>query len=226
MCSSDLAPSRVSLEEGEIPTGFSTPEPSPSPPEELSEVPLPPPELPKLPGLPGTSEFNQRVADLQQRIKDQNRRTRELGLTAEQWLDTVLNRVQSGINLDEPAFAEGNIMFRQLRNINRNENPQFYLELSQHVDDNYKPPRHKESIRQPGRGQGGRGRGDPPAYTRPNEDQFTDPVFRARLKRAILQQYERLTGETPWNNNRHIDRRNVQREITNTGVTVTPELPP
>ena len=29
------APSRVSLEEGKIPTGFSTPEPSPSPPEEL-----------------------------------------------------------------------------------------------------------------------------------------------------------------------------------------------
>ena len=29
------APSRVSLEEGELPTGFSSPAPSPSPPEEL-----------------------------------------------------------------------------------------------------------------------------------------------------------------------------------------------
>ena len=77
-------------------------------------------------------------------------------------------------------------------------------------------------IGQPGQGRGGRGRGDPPAYTRPNEDQFTNPIFRARLERAILQQYERLTGETPWNAN----RRNVQREITNTRVTVTPDLTP
>ena len=38
----------------------------------------------------------------------------------------------------------------------------------------------------------------------------------------ILQQYERITGETPWNNN----RRNVPREITNTKVTVAPEWPP
>ena len=58
------APSRVSLELGELPTGFSSPAPSPSPPEELREVPQPPPELPELPGLPGSSEFNHRVADL------------------------------------------------------------------------------------------------------------------------------------------------------------------
>ena len=49
-------PSRVSLELGELPTGFSSP--APSPPGELSEVPPPPPELPELPGLPGTLEFN------------------------------------------------------------------------------------------------------------------------------------------------------------------------
>ena len=139
------APSRVSLELGELPTGFSSPAPSPSPPEKLREVPQPPPELPELPGLPGTAEFNRRVADLRQRIKVQNQRTRELGLTAEQWLDTVLTHVRSGINLDEPAFAEGNITFRQLRNINRNENPQFYSESSQHADDNYEPPCHEES---------------------------------------------------------------------------------
>ena len=57
-------PSRVSLEEGEIPTGFSTPESLPSPPEELSIVPQPPPELPELPELPGIPEFNQRVRAL------------------------------------------------------------------------------------------------------------------------------------------------------------------
>ena len=105
-------PSRVSLELGEIPTGFSSP--ALSSPEELQEVPQPPPELPELPGLPRSIEFNRRVADLQQRIEAQNRRTRELGLTAEQWLDTVLTCIQSGINLNEPAFAEGNITFHQL----------------------------------------------------------------------------------------------------------------
>ena len=52
------APSRVSLELGEVPTGFSSPALSPSPPEELTEVPQPPSELPELPGLPGTSDFN------------------------------------------------------------------------------------------------------------------------------------------------------------------------
>ena len=82
---------------------------------------------------------------LRQRVEAQNQRTRELGLTASQWLDAVLTHVQSGINLDEPAFAEGNITFHQLRNIDHNENPQFYSELSQHVDDNYEPPRHEES---------------------------------------------------------------------------------
>ena len=137
------APSRVSLELGELPTGFWSP--APSPPEELTEVPQPPPELPELPGLPGSSEFNWRVADLRQRIEAQNWRTRELGLTADQWLDSVLTCIQSGINLDEPAFTEGNITFHQLRNIDWNENPQFYSESSQHVDDNYEPPRHEES---------------------------------------------------------------------------------
>ena len=99
------APSRVSLEQGELPTGFSSPALSPSPPEELQEVPPPPPKLPELPELPSVPEFNQRVTELQQRIEAQNQRTRELGLTASQWLDTVLTHVQLGINLDEPAFA-------------------------------------------------------------------------------------------------------------------------
>ena len=51
-------PSRVSLELGELPTGFSSPALSPSPTEELREVPQPPPELSELPGLPGSSDFN------------------------------------------------------------------------------------------------------------------------------------------------------------------------
>ena len=74
-------------------------------------------------------------------------------------------------------------------------------------------------LRQSGRG--GRGRGDPPAYTRPIGNPYKEPTFRAQLQRAILQEHERITGETPWNNN----RRNVLRAVTDTGVTVTPEWP-
>ena len=54
------APSRVSLELGELPTGFSSPAPSSPPTEELQVVPPPPPKLPEL-DLPGGPEFNQRV---------------------------------------------------------------------------------------------------------------------------------------------------------------------
>ena len=56
------APSRVSLATGVTASGFSSPEPSPSPPEELREVPLPPPILPELPELPGIADYNRRVA--------------------------------------------------------------------------------------------------------------------------------------------------------------------
>ena len=86
-------PSRVSLDEEELPTGFSTPAPSPPLSEELREVPPPPPKLPELPKLPGIPEFNQRVRALRQRVKSQNQRIGELGLTAGQWLDTVLTHV-------------------------------------------------------------------------------------------------------------------------------------
>ena len=76
---------------------------------------------------------------LQQRVESQNRRIGELGLTAGQWLDTVLAHVQSGIDLNEPTFVEENITFCQLRNIDHNKNPQFYSKLSQHADDNHEP---------------------------------------------------------------------------------------
>ena len=137
------APSRVSLEQGEIPTGFTSPAPSPSQEEELLYVPPPPPEIPELPELdiPGAPDFNWRVRELRERIEAQNQRTVELGLTANQWIDTVLTRIRSGNNLDQPAFAEGNITYQQLRQIDRNENPEFYTESSQHVDNNYEPRR-------------------------------------------------------------------------------------
>ena len=42
----------------------------------------------------------------------------------------------------------------------------------------------------------------PPDHTRPVGNPFRDPAFRAQLSRAILREHERLTGQTPWNNNR------------------------
>ena len=71
------APSRVSLELGELPTGFSSLAPSPSPPEELREVPQPPPELPELPGLPGNSTEELLTFD-----KESKFRTKEQGNSA------------------------------------------------------------------------------------------------------------------------------------------------
>ena len=133
------APSRVSLATWVTATGFSLPEPSPSLPEELQEVPLPPPILPKLPELPGIADYNQRVVALRQRVKTHNQRAREQPLTVDQHLNGLLTRIQSGINLDKITFTEGNIQYRHLCDIDCNENPQFYMELSQHEDDNYQP---------------------------------------------------------------------------------------
>ena len=59
----------------------------------------------------------------------------------------------------------------------------------------------------------------PPANTRPIGNSFRDPPFRAQLQRAILREHERLTGQTPWNNNRgNIPAAQV------TGVRLNPEV--
>ena len=84
------APSRVSLAIGVTASGFSSPEPSPSPDEELREVPLPPPILPELPELPGIADYNRHVAALQQRVVAHNQRVREQPLTVNQQLNGLL----------------------------------------------------------------------------------------------------------------------------------------
>ena len=58
------APSRVSLVTGVTTPWETTLEPSPSPEEELREVPLPPPILPELPELPGIADYIQQVVAL------------------------------------------------------------------------------------------------------------------------------------------------------------------
>ena len=66
------------------------PEPSPSPQEELREVPLPPPILPELPELPGISDYNRQVEALQQRVVAHNQRVAEQPLTVNQRLGGLL----------------------------------------------------------------------------------------------------------------------------------------
>ena len=84
------APSRVSLVTGVTMPWETTLERSPSPEEELREVPLPPPILPKLPELPGIADYNQQVEALQHRVETHNQRVREQPLTVNQHLDGIL----------------------------------------------------------------------------------------------------------------------------------------
>ena len=60
-------------------------------------------------------------------------------------VEQVLARIQSGVDLDQPAFREGNITYRNLRNIDRNAHLKFYTNSSNAADNNYEPPCHKDS---------------------------------------------------------------------------------
>ena len=108
---------------------------------ELHKVQLPPSPIPEIPELPGIAEFNRRTEALRQRVEDHNRWIRELPLTPEARLDTILERIRSRVNLDELAFSEGNLTYQQLRRIDQLTNPQFYSEVSLLEDADYQPPR-------------------------------------------------------------------------------------
>ena len=148
-------PSRGSSVTGVTTSGTTTPVNPPSPPEELHKVPIPPDPLPELPGFPGIITFNQRVAEVWRRVEAHNREVRELSSStqpplpvfsalAQQHLATLLACIQSGENLDEPAFKEGNITFRQLQRINQSTNPNLYSEASLLEDTDYQPPRYQD----------------------------------------------------------------------------------
>ena len=111
---------------------------------ELHEVQLPPSPIPEILELPGITEFNRRTEALHQRVEDHNRQIRELPLTPEARLDTILERIRSGVNLDKLAFSEGNLTYQQLRRIDQLTNPQFYSEVSLLEDADYQPPHVKE----------------------------------------------------------------------------------
>ena len=138
-------PSRSSSITGVRTSGTTTPvdPPSEEEVEELHKIPLPPSPLPELEGLPPVAEINRRTEELRQRIEAHNRSLQELNLTPYERLNLILTRIRSGINLDEVAFQEGNITYRQLRRIDQGQNPHLYTEASLQADTAYEPPRYQ-----------------------------------------------------------------------------------
>ena len=149
-------PSRGSIVTGVTTSGTTTPVDPTTPPEELHEVPLPPDPLPKIEGIPGISEFNRRVTDLWRRVEAFNHEIGagpsnppppppqpQLSLIARERIGTLLACIRSGENLDEPAFGEGTLTYRQLRRIDQQHNPQLYTEASLLEDADYQPPHYQ-----------------------------------------------------------------------------------
>ena len=137
-------PSRGSSVTGETTLGTTTPVDPPSPEEQLHEIPLPPDPLPELPGLPSVSDINFRTAGLRQIIEAHNQSLRELPSTPRECLAALLVHIRSGINLDEVAFQEGNITYRQLWRIDQSSNPHLYTEVSLQEDAAYHPPCYQD----------------------------------------------------------------------------------
>ena len=113
--------------------------------EELHEIPLPSDPLPELPGLPSISDINRRTAELRQWIEAHNQSLRKQPLTPRQRLAALLTCIQSRINLDEVAFSEGNITYRQLWRIDQLSNPHLYTKVSLREDTAYEPPCYQDS---------------------------------------------------------------------------------
>ena len=107
-------PSRGSSVTGVTTSGTTTPVDPPSEEEELHKIPLLPDPLPEIQGLPSISDINHRTAELRQRIEAHNQSLQEQPSTPRQHLAALLARIQSGVNLDELAFQEGNMTYRQL----------------------------------------------------------------------------------------------------------------
>ena len=139
-------PSRSSSITGVRTSGTTTPVdlPSEEEVEELHEIPLPPSPIPELEGFPPVNEINHRTEELHRRIEVHNSSLQELNLTPNQRLTNLLTRIQSRTNLNEIAFQEGNITYRQLRRIDQGQNPHLYTEVSLQEDAAYEPPRYQD----------------------------------------------------------------------------------
>ena len=197
--------SRCSSVTGVTNLGTTTPLDLPSPPQELHEIPLPPPALPKLPALPGIADFNQRTEALCQRIIEHNQQLRNLSLTPNQCLSELIACIRSGENLDEIAFTEGNITYHQLWRIDQGANPHLYIEVSQLEDADYQPPYFQDDSSQ----------GEEEEKVEEEEERPLPVPGPSGSHLEILhsehnspEQYlerdqeKRITGRTPWNNNR------------------------
>ena len=112
--------------------------------EQLHKIPLPPDPLPELPGLPSVSDINCRTTELCKRIEAHNQSLWEEPLTPQQRLAVLLTHIRSRINLDEVAFSEGNITYRQLWRIDQSSNPHLYTEASLQEDTAYQPPCYQD----------------------------------------------------------------------------------
>ena len=148
--------SRGSAVTGVTTLGTTTPVDPLTPPKELHEVPLPPDPLPEIEGIPGISEFNRRVTDLQRRVEAFNHKIGagpsnppqpppqpQLSLITRECIADLLAHIRSRENLDEPAFGEGTLTYRQLRRIDQQRNPHLYTEASLLEDTDYQPPRYQ-----------------------------------------------------------------------------------
>ena len=145
--------SRSSAVTGVTTLGTTTLVDPPTPPEELHKVPLPPDPLPEIEGIPKISEFNRRVSDLWRRVVNFNQSIGagpsnppqpppqpQLWLIARDRIADLLTRIQSGENLDEPAFSEGTLTYHQLWRIDQQRNTHLYTEVSLLEDADYQPP--------------------------------------------------------------------------------------
>ena len=141
-------PSRNSIVTGVTTSGATTPVNPSTPPQELHKAPLPPPTLPELPELPGIANFNFQVEAVWLWVEAHNWQLRELPFSPQEPLEGLLACIRSGVNLDKITFTEGQITFRHLQQIDRNANPQFYTESSQHKDNNYEQPHLEDSSSQ------------------------------------------------------------------------------
>ena len=140
-------PSRGSSVTGVRTSGTTTPVDPPSEEveeEQLHKIPLPPDPLPEIEGLPSVSDINCQTEELRQRIKAHNQSLREQPSTPSQRLASLLARIWSGVNLDEVAFSEGNITYRNLRRIDQQSNPHLYTEASLQEDAAYEPPHYQD----------------------------------------------------------------------------------
>ena len=205
-------PSRGSSATGVTASGTTTPVDllSEEEVEELHEIPLPPEPLPEIPRLPSLSDINWRTEELCQRIEAHNRSLREQPPTPRQRLAAILTRIWSRVNLDEVAFQEGNITYRQLWRIDQGLNPHLYTKVSLLEDANYEPPHYQDAQEE----------GEVEEEVEEEEQQPLPVLLPLRIQSATLRSEHNSWGSSP-------ERlRESLEELCETAIEATFQLPP